>query len=290
MFGYVRPLKTNLSDESAARFRVVYCGLCHALKKRYGSFMSLFLNYDFTFLALVLDSFKETGRVCNKRCISKPFYGCHYREPDSSLFLSADISVILTYYKLKDTVRDESFFKSLLARLLILIMKRNYEKAKKHLPEFDQTVRIELQKLDKIEKQNKESIDLAADTFALLLSSTAKEADLTKKNERILSEMFYHIGRFIYIVDAINDLQDDLKKKRYNPIAARFSLTTANLSEDERNTLYFTIDHSLSSASSAFELLDISRDRDIIINILYFGLRAVTAQVMNGTWGKRKRK
>ncbi len=287
MFGYVRPLKSKLSEGEEARFRAVYCGLCHALGRRYGSSMRLILNYDLAFLALVLGAFHEDPPFCHARCVAKPVKGRDYREPDPALLLAADLSVILTYFKLSDTASDESFFKSLAARASKLFMRRKYKKASSLHPGFDATVREQLNRLAGIEREGDPSLDKAADTFAIMLSAAAKESSLPENDERILTQFFYHLGRFIYLVDACNDLGEDMEKKRYNPVALRFSLKSPELTEELRSTLSFTLDNSLSNIAAAYELLTLSRDSDVIRNILYFGLRAVSYQVLSGTFGKK---
>ena len=76
MFGYVRPLRDELKCRDFDLYRAVYCGLCAAMRRRYGWLAPMFLNYDFTFLALLLslaagvwillaawDGLRETARL-----------------------------------------------------------------------------------------------------------------------------------------------------------------------------------------------------------------------------------
>ncbi|MDP4109577.1 MAG: DUF5685 family protein [Bacillota bacterium] len=287
MFGYVRPLKSKFTGDEEARFKCVYCGLCYALGKRYGKLTRLILNYDLAFMALLLGAFKEDSGNNHTRCPAKPFKGSDYRPPDETLSLCADLSVILTYHKLLDEIEDESFVKSLSARFLKLWMRPKYRKAAGYRPDFDKTVRLRLLALSEIEKEKNDSIDKAADTFAEILSAAACETDFSEKNSRILTHFLYHLGRWIYLVDAVNDLEDDMKKKRYNPVALRYSLSGRALSGDERRELLFTLENSLSNIAGAFELLELSRDRDVLSDIIYFGLKAVTLQILTARKGAK---
>lgn len=290
MFGYVRPVKCNLTEEGQARFRSVYCGLCHALGRRYGLLARFILNYDFAYLALVLGAFAEEAPACRARCLRHPVCGCMYRQPDEPLNLAADLSLILTYHKLSDTIQDERGFRRILARLLRFLFQRKYRKAARLHPGYDREVCAHLSVLSALEAQQCASIDEVADTFAHILSSAAAQADLGADNNRVLKQLFYHMGRWIYLIDACNDLEEDFASGNYNPVRLRFSLLEPKLTGQAREQLQFTLEHSLASCAAAFELLSFSRDRDIILNIIYFGLRMVTTSVLDGTWGRKEEK
>ena len=105
MFGYVRPPVNALPQEELERFRRMYCGLCHTLSRRYGQAARFILNYDFTYLAILLSSGEE-GRRSEARCYTSPLKKRAYLEPDAAMELAADESVILAYWQLRDGVAD----------------------------------------------------------------------------------------------------------------------------------------------------------------------------------------
>ena len=150
MFGYVRPVLEKLSPEEQDRFQSVYCGLCHALGQNYGPWARLILNYDFTFLALVL--MEGEGCTASFRCPCKRFCRKTRVEDASALRLAADDSVILTYWKLRDEVSDRSFRRGLGYRALAFLMRPAYRKAAARQPRFAETVDIEKVR-DCIERQ-----------------------------------------------------------------------------------------------------------------------------------------
>ena len=109
--------------------------------------------------------------------------------------------------------------------------------------------------------------------------------------ERVLRQMFYHIGRWIYLLDAAQDVAEDLEQENYNPVVLRYGLHTPDLTEI-RQPLERTLERSLADICMAFDLLDIRRDADLIRNIIFLGMPLVTKQVLDGTyqtnggWGK----
>jgi len=216
-----------------------------------------------------------------KRCPMSPFKKkcvcCH----SDSLSVSAGYSLILTWWKLRDTVNDDTFFKALLARLGMLFLRRAYKKAVKRYPEFDETVRDRLKALSVFEKENCPSIDMVSDCFAELLAAAAKGAEGSM--ERIYREVFYHMGRWIYIIDAVNDVEEDIKHKSYNPVLTRYGVSD-KLSDEQAEELKITLAHSLNFIISAYGLLPKNPWSDIIENIIYLGMPYVSDAVFSGTF------
>lgn len=290
MFGFIRPVKSELKVREVDRFQQVYCGLCHAIRARYGRFYTLFLSYDMTFYALVVGCGEtEIPAPCKKRCDASPVKCKQTAPADDALLRAADMSVLLTYHKFRDTVADETGVKHLAARLLLRLGKKGYDAARLRLPEEDVTMRQCLDELQSLEKERCASMDRAADASARLLVATVPRTDVLR--QRVLTQLFYHVGRWVYLLDACADLQKDLEEGHYNPVALRYGLQTADLSA-VRKPLERTLERSLADVCHAFDLLDAGRDADIIRNILFLGMPLVTKQVLDGTyqnnggWGK----
>ena len=150
MFGYVRPPLEALPQEEADRFRRVYCGLCHTLGERYGPAARMILNYDFTYLAILLSDPEEAAPCCG-RCVSSPLRPRAYQPASPALELAADESVILTWYKLTDDVQDHGPLAGLPYRLLRLLFRGAYRRAAKARPEFDRRVADGMERLRRLE-------------------------------------------------------------------------------------------------------------------------------------------
>ncbi len=287
MFGYIRPLKGELKVREYEQFKAMYCGLCHMLKKRCGYAARFIINFDFTFLAMVLSSDMQIPCYVYKRCSASPFRKKCTCQATPELALCADSSVILTYWKLRDTVADESFFHSLSSRLALLMLRKAYKKASRARPDFTETVKRQLSELSDLEKAKSDSLDRTANSFALILQAAAGE--ISGESGRILSQLLYHTGRWVYIIDALNDLSEDIKKDSYNPLRYRFELNDGALSEEDKDYLRTTAHHSAALVASAFELLKSGSWTGILENIIYYGMPWICGQVISGTWRQPKK-
>ena len=207
MFGYVRPPLELLPQAETDRFRRAYCGLCHTLGGRYGPAARMILNYDFTYLAILLSDPAET-EPCRRRCAASPLRPRAYQPASPALELAADESVILAWWQLRDGVEDHGFWKGLGYRSGAAALKRAYRKAAASRPDFDAKVRRQLAALAALEREQCPSMDAAADTFAQLLAAAADGVG-DPVRRRVLEQMLYHLGRWIYLVDAADDLKDD---------------------------------------------------------------------------------
>jgi len=286
MFGYVRPCKDELKVREYENYKAMYCGLCHVLSSRYGFLARFILNYDFSFLALTLSSAAHCDCIkCRKRCIASPVRKKVYYAENDALLFSADANVILTYFKLKDSIVDDGFWKALGSRVLSWILYPAYRKAKRLRPSFAEACRTDLAMLRDIETENVASIDAAADAFAKIIASASEFASESSL-QRPLDVLFYHIGRFIYIVDAWDDMADDRKKGNYNPIVLRYAIDDATDLTEIRNAIAITLENSCSTAAGAAELIDFDENEAVIKNVLYLGLPMTAKAVLNGRKNK----
>jgi hypothetical protein len=250
MFGYIRPVREELRVRDYERYQALYCGLCHAMGAKYGLFARMFLNYDFTFLAMM--SYGEASpQIANRRCVARPLRGRSSCSAHPVLEPAADATVILAYWKLRDNVSDSGFWSGLPARLGSFFLKGAYRKAALAQAQFDRNVRLCLEELRALEQEKCPSLDRAADTFARILQSAAPVTEDLGRN-RVAQQLLYHIGRWIYLVDAWDDLEEDRRRSRYNPILLR----SEGDPEREREALRTTLRHSLNLATGAYHLGD----------------------------------
>ena len=164
-----------------------------------------------------------------------------------------------------------------------------YKKASKCQPQFDEGTRDHLARLRQLEREGSNSLDKPADCFASLLAGIAAcETELSRR--RVLEQMLYHLGRWIYLVDAADDLKDDLRDGAYNPVALRYELHDGTLSEESRQALGRTLDQSIRQMAAAFELADFGDYSDVIESVVYHGLYLVGAAVLDGTFHRRRRR
>lgn len=264
MFGYVRASKPELKVKEYEMYKAVYCSLCRYLGREYGLAARMTLNYDFTFLSLLImaqkDGFDGTE---HKACVCNPFKKCTYcKDCSSSLDIPAAALVILTKYKIDDNIADERGLKKLGGLLLKPLFKKPFKKAAKKYPLIAQATKRYVAAQTALETAGCHSLDEAAAPSGKVLSELFVMSGAAD-NSRALAELGDKIGRWIYIMDALCDFEEDSKKGRYNPLTG---------SDDCRERARASMAFCIVRARAAFELLQIKKFRDILGNILYVGL------------------
>ena len=278
MFGYIQPLKCELKVREYEYYRAAYCGLCHALRTRCGIKARFIVNYDFVFIGLLLSSSENNNeRISKKRCLVCP-KGRNCIQ-SSSYDTAADVSVILTYLKLCDDVDDSGFWRGIIkGRIPRFLLRRAYKKAGKAIPEYAEKAEKLYKELYCLEREKSPSIDETADKFAGMLSEIPTG---DAKNPRVFKEIFYHIGRFVYIIDAADDFEEDFEKGEYNPIVCRFGITTAELPEEVKERVLLTLEDSRQAVLRAFELLDKTENENLLRNIIDYGMNLSIRKVFD---------
>lgn len=279
MFGYVSIYKEELKIKDYLTFRSYYCGLCHALGKNCSQSARLGLSYDMTFLAILLSSLSNKKTSTNdKPCIAHPLSKRKYVIDDPAIDYTANASAILYYLKMIDDWQDDHSLKALAG---IIIYRHSYKKASKRYPELAENIKKHLDVLSKLEAQNSTDIDLTADCFAKITQELFSP-EFVGENRRAAAWVGYNIGRWIYIIDALNDLEADFKKNKFNPLkptedTVDFDEYYKNLALRLSESLTFTLEN----AVSGYNLLKIYKNREVLDNILYQGLRGRQDSVLN---------
>lgn len=263
LFGNVNIHKEELKIKDYNLFRAYYCGLCKALGKRYNQITRLGLRYDMTFLALVADGVSMCDRkFMNEGCIKHIGKHCICMD-NPAIDYSADISIILIYHKLCDDISDNRSIKAFFARIPFY---RAYRKACKRYPEVASYVSERLNELSKLESSRCSSIDAAADPFSLLTKYIFGFYD------KSLECLGYNIGRFIYITDAYADIAKDIKTGSYNPYIEAYDKNYLK-SEEFVCQVKGSLNMTLSAIATEYANLNIGRNKAVLDNIIYMGLR-----------------
>jgi len=238
------------------------------------------LSYDCAFLVLLLwepdrDFFAVPGR-----CVTNPLKKRPMCPDGPALDRAADVGMVLTWWKLRDAEQDGGFREGVTARSARAALGGAYRRAREALPGFDAAAKACLEELSRLEREGCPSLDRTADAFARLLQAAAPAGD---PRFRVLEQLLYHLGRWIYLIDARDDLREDLEKGNYNPVAARFG------PEGDDGALKTTLDGSLDRMGAAFQLGDFGRLTPLLENIIYLGLPAVQRAVFDGSWAEAKK-
>ena len=273
MFGYIRVDKANLLVKEYEAYKGVYCSLCRQLERDYSLFARFILSYDCTFYSLLILSLAEQPpSYCQGRCRFDPFKKCQYAQSETkALSMAAALSVSSAYFKLVDDIHDSPWYKRLLCRLLKPMMSRWRKKAKKNHPDIDEAVSRMMSEQLAAESDPAVTIDMAAEPTANMLSRVCglipDEVKLssgdTEKVRRILRAFGYFLGKWVYLIDAADDYEKDLRRGGFNPYKGL-------IPEDggAGAVILPSLNHALSEALLSYGLLDKGCFDPIILNVL----------------------
>ena len=270
MFGYVLINKEELKFKEYDVYKLYYCGLCQTLNNRSGRFAQLTLNYDMTFLQLLLTGLYEPKtKLENFRCKIHPFKKSIKRRNEITDYI-ADMNLFLAYLNCIDDWEDE---KKLSRKIYTIIVKNKVKKIKKQYPEKTAKLEAILKKSSEYEKKKEHDIDKISSYSGELMS----ELFLYKEDEwkQTLSRMGFFLGKYIYIIDAYEDIEKDLKKGNYNPFSEIYQ------NEDFDDFVNQILTMMISECAREFEELPIIEDVDILRNILYSGVWAKFQSIRN---------
>ncbi len=275
MFGYVRLHKPTIRMGEYEQYRGIYCTLCKRLGKRYGLFARMGLSYDLTFLALLQMALEEADPAfCPGRCSFNPTKRCLKCQYTAPIDRAADLTALLTYYKLRDTLADEGVGKRLGASLLYPLAAIDRRRAAKRWPEADRRVAAMMAQQQTVERDKTPSADRAAEPFALLLQWMAGDMAEDDRSRRILERFGYCLGRWVYLMDAADDREEDRRRSRYNPLVLR--------GDTDGNAILGSLNASLAECIAAYNLLTIRRFDGILRNILEEGMPTAQQRVIAG--------
>lgn len=250
------------------------------MEDRHGWLARFTLQYDFTFLAILLMAGEKGNASGCRRCPAHPLRRPKACLQGEQMAAAADQSMILAWHKLSDDVDDHGALTGFPYRILRCLFRRAYRRASAAQPEFDRQVRSGLARLQQLEQNRSPELDRAADAFAGILASAAWAYPENSPMRRTMEELLYHLGRWIYLMDAWDDLEEDRRGGRYNPLDARFR----GRAREERDYLETTASHSARLAGAAANLMELGSWTPIVENILYLGLPAVQRAVLDGRW------
>lgn len=277
MFGYVIPDKQNMYIKDFNVFQAYYCGLCKTLSKTGSQITRLCTNYDVTFYNILLHALtkqevKFERKLCAYNGKKKVFV-----EADEMSKVMADIAVMLVYYNAEDDVTDGKKSRILIKWRLAL---RKSKAAKRH-KDIDNLMKQSFATLNALEKEKCKSIDRVADCFASLMR------DITRclmKTDDTIDTFMYNLGRLVYLLDAVDDVEKDSKKGRYNPILLNYGECTekAVYLEKLQDEMAFLLNSTYNKIVGAYNEMDITLYEGVLSNTVYLGLKMQIERLLKG--------
>lgn len=277
MFGYITPNFADLEQAGKERFRAVYCGLCHVLKERHGLVGSATLSYDLTFLALLLHSLYEPDEQhAEERCIPHPVKRHAYFVSEPFEYV-ADMNIALAYHKCMDDWADDRRVISLGEAKLL---GKAYDRVSARYPGKCLAIEKWLDEIHEIEKTQSQQIDLPVNSTGRMLGELfVYRDDIWSDSLRTIGD---GMGRFIYFMDAYEDLPEDIRRNRYNVL--KEYRNQPGFEDMCRDAMVMMV----ADGTQEFEQLPLVQDVDLLRNILYSGIWSKYIQILKKKEAKSK--
>lgn len=270
MFGYVTANSEELKIKDYNFYRSCYCGLCRTLKSRHGFVAPLTLSYDMTFVVLLLSAlYEDPFREGSCRCIVHPARK-HTTRTNKWSEYAADMTILTAYHNLMDDWQDDKNAGHL---AIAKTLEHAYKKVARQYPDQEKAIRLYMEKTAESEKRGDTDLDLVSGfTGEFLGTLFAVEDDVWKES---LYKTGFYLGKFIYLMDALDDLEKDKKNGAYNPLIGLSS------KKDFEAYIENTLVMMMAECSKNFELLPIIQYTDILRNILYSGVWSKYSLIKN---------
>lgn len=271
MFGYVNINKPEIKFKHFEEYRSCYCGLCRELRDRYGIKGQISLSYDMTFVDMLLDGvYEPKSYTGTSHCILHPVTKVPVHKTDITSYC-ADMNILLTYFKCMDDWNDE---KKVTRRMYAGLLSKAEKEISLRYPHKAQTIEKYLDKLSEYERAGQENLDTVSGCFGKIMEEIfAFKEDMW---ETELRRIGFFLGKFIYLLDAYDDLEEDEEKGNYN-IFLKHS-KEEGFDEKVKQLLIMM----MSEACSSFERLPVLRHADVLRNILYSGVWCRYSEVLSG--------
>lgn len=282
MLGYVRMYKPELKVKEYETYRGLYCTLCKHLGRQYGILSRLILSYDLTFLALIILSVQSVSpSFKGGRCPFNLSKKCNYCTNADEVFnFTSAVSVIMFYYKVKDNIADGGFFKKVLMYLILPYAASRRKKAMKKYEKLDIIISKSMNKQAETEKENTDSFDKAAHNSADALGKIFTYYDDANID---LYRFGYMVGRWVYLIDAADDIEKDMKHHSFNVFVNKYHMTSVNeITQDVKKDIESTLNLSSAAAIEAYNKLELTVMFPIIENILFDGMGSSMNKVLKG--------
>lgn len=280
MFGYIKIDKPECKIREYEYYRAVYCGLCRALGRCGGQCARLALTYDFTFMTLVHMALSgEKPSFSKRRCIAHPLLAHAEAKANPSLDFCARASLLLSYGKLLDDIADEKGKKRLRAKMLRPLLRPMCRRAGKGYSALEEQITSRLSALSALEKAPPPSLDRPAMLFGGMMSDILTYC-FEGERARVAAALGMAVGKWVYLIDALDDFEEDVRLGRYNPISLIYG--EGALDKTALGQIGFALDSAITEAAAALDLMEFP-DRDmraLAENILHLGMPSAAKEIL----------
>lgn len=290
MLGYIVPDKPELKVKEYELYNGYYCSICKSIGRRYGQLPRMMLSYDAVFLALIINSLDlKEEHILRQRCIAHPVKKRIVVEGQWGIDYAADIMLLIAHFKLLDDKRDEGRVKTIVP---LTLLRNTFNKIMKSYDEKGIIMESRLNELSRLEGERCSSLDKAAEPFARFMQEVFVPHEISENHGKAeyLGKIGYHIGKWIYLIDAYDDIDENAKSGNYNPLICQYGYEVKKGINPEKQLVEFrneikerveyNLYYYLSEMAEAWKELKVVKNKGLIENIIYFGLMKKTEQVL----------
>lgn len=276
MFGYLKPDNPYLYLKDETLYKALYCGVCKSIGKICGQIPRFTLSYDMAFMSAICHNILGIDvEITKQRCIAHQIKKRPIQKPDEISLTLGAVNVILAYYKIKDDIVDEN--KGLSKSLII---KKGYKKAKAKCPNIDKIVCEGYNRLREYETKNSSSVDLVCDAFAKIIEEISTEI-FQEKSTEFTKNLFYAIGKWVYLIDALDDYDKDVKKKNFNVLYNEYKAETfATLLKNNKAEILYVFNSIFSQIAENYKNIKMKYNTDLVNNIITRGIPQTTNKIL----------
>lgn len=286
MFGYIGPDAPYLFKKDETLYQALYCGLCKSIGKGCGQTARTALTYDMAFTSALIHNIKgEDVQIKKQRCVVHPFKRRPMALPDETTVALGCVNTILTYFKLCDDRADGE------ARgALRHLYRAGYKRATKKYPEIGEIISRFTQEQAKLERQNCDSIDMACESTAVMMKQAGRFLLGDYATEHT-DNLFYHIGKWVYLIDALDDYDKDVKKGRYNVLYNIYQVPTrAEAVKKGEEEIKFVFDMTFAEMRRSLSNIKFYFNHDLTDNIILRGIPIKTRTIFYGGCGESQKR
>ncbi len=278
MFGYINPDRPYLFIKDETLYKALYCGVCRAISKECGQTARTALTYDMAFMsALVHNILGEDVKIVRRRCPVHPLRRRPMADADEVTRMLACANTALAYFKFDDDRRDKE------ARgVLRFLYKKGYKRVLKAHPQMTDIIKRQTDAQAELEKAGCSSIDMACEPTAQMMRELS-EYVLGNKATEHTSKLMYAIGKWIYLADALDDYNKDVKKGRYNVLYLNYGQKTLQEAVKKgEGELVFIFDSLFADMRTCLAQIKFKFNHDLTDNIILRGIPIKTRALMYG--------
>ncbi len=275
MFGYVKPDTPYLFIKDDTLYKSLYCSVCKSIGKNCGQTARLGLTYDIAFMsAFIHNVVGKDVKIEKKRCIAHPIISRPVASRDEITDFCAYANVALAYYKIEDDIIDGNG-----GKLKKLFFSAGNRRAEKKYPEIGEIIRKRYYELRELEKNKCESVDMVSEPFSQMMVELGNAAVGHKKLNGV-EKLLYYLGKWIYLIDALDDYDKDLKERNYNPFYYAYGKEPdfKSLLKNYGQDVSFVFSSVFAGLKEAFYECEFKFDSALIGNIILRGIPSTTSK------------